>query len=164
MPNIVNNKTFQTIYDAGKVVKVVQPEGTPTTNDAQIIMNSLSVGTRHTGDVGEIKATKNITAYYSDERLKVKVGEIDDALSKVRSLTAFYYHANHVAEALGYDTSIREVGVSAQEVQLVQPEAVAPAPVDPQYLTVRYERLVPLLIEAIKELDEQVQEIRRGLK
>ena len=57
---------------------------------------------------------------------------------------------------MGYEP-IREVGVSAQQVQAVQPEVVAPAPIDDKYLTVRYERLVPLLIEAIKELDAKVK-------
>jgi hypothetical protein len=66
------------------------------------------------------------------------------------------YHANETAVALGYDASIIEVGVSAQSVQRVQPEAVAPAPVDNKYLTVRYERLVPLLIESIKALEDRL--------
>jgi hypothetical protein len=63
---------------------------------------------------------------------------------------------------LGY-AKIREVGVSAQEVQQVLPEIVAPAPIDDQYLTVRYERLTPLLIEAIKELRQEINEIKRLL-
>jgi hypothetical protein len=54
--------------------------------------------------------------------------------------------------------------VSAQQVLAVQPEAVTPAPIDSKYLTVRYERLVPLLIEAIKELDVELQSIKAQLK
>jgi hypothetical protein len=117
---------------------------------------SLGVGTAASATTGEIRATNNITAYYSDDRLKTKLGNIETALDKVRSLSGFYYEANETAQALGYEP-VREVGVSAQQVQAVQPEVVAPAPIDDKYLTVRYERLVPLLIEAIKELDAKVK-------
>ena len=85
-------------------------------------------------------------------RLKTKTGDITSALDKVCQIETLLYHANETAVKLGYDASITEVGLSAQSVLKVQPEATAPAPIDPQYLTVRYERLVPLLIEAIKEL------------
>ncbi len=104
---------------------------------------------------GEITATGNITAYYSDDRLKTRTGYIENALDKVKTLDAFYYHANDVAQALGYE-SVPEVGISAQQVFAVMPQVTAPAPIDPQYLTVRYERLVPLLIAAIQELEIRV--------
>ena len=117
--------------------------------------NSLGIGTAASTTAGEIRATNNITAYYSDDRLKTRLGSIENALDKVMSLTGFYHEANETAQALGY-TPVREVGVSAQDVQKVMPEVVAPAPIDPQYMTVRYERMVPLLIEAIKELKAEV--------
>jgi hypothetical protein len=117
--------------------------------------NSLGVGTAASNTAGEIRATNNITAYYSDDRLKTRLGTIENALDKVMSLTGFYHEANETAQSLGY-TPVREVGISAQDVQRVMPEVVAPAPIDPQYMTVRYERMVPLLIEAIKELKAEV--------
>jgi len=117
--------------------------------------NSLGIGTAASGTAGEIRATNNITAYYSDDRLKTRLGTIENALDKVMSLTGFYHEANETAQSLGY-TPVREVGISAQDVQKVMPEVVAPAPIDPQYMTVRYERMVPLLIEAIKELKFEV--------
>ena len=81
-----------------------------------------------------ITAVGNITAYYSDDRLKTRLGYISGALAKVMSLKGFYYEANETAQALGYKP-VREVGLSAQDVQAVLPEVIAPAPIDPQYLT-----------------------------
>ena len=126
-------------------------------------LNSLGVGTGSSGTAGEIRATNNITAYYSDDRLKTRLGGIDSALDKLCSLSGFFYEANAVAQGLGYDKK-REVGVSAQEVQAVLPEVVAPAPIDETYLTVRYERLAPLFIEAIKELRKEVADIKSKLE
>jgi hypothetical protein len=108
---------------------------------------------------GDLTATGNVTAYYSDDRLKTNLGKIENALEKVESLEGFYYEANETAQALGYKAE-REVGISAQSVEKIMPEVVAPAPIDEQYLTVRYERLVPLLIESIKELSAEVKELR----
>jgi hypothetical protein len=133
--------------------------GFTTGSNAQV--NSLGVGTGASGTTGEIRATNNVTAFYSDERLKTKTGNIENALDKVCQIETMLYHANEIAVALGYDASIPEVGVTAQSVQKVQPEVVVPAPIDAKYLTVRYEKLIPLLIEAIKELNAQVQELRK---
>ena len=126
---------------------------TSTSQNSQF--NSVGVGTAGSGTAGEIRATNNITAYYSDDRFKTNLGNIPDALAKVLTLNGFYYEANELAQSFGYE-KILEVGVSAQQVQAVQPEVVVPAPIDENYLTVRYERLVPLLIEAIKELNAKV--------
>jgi hypothetical protein len=118
----------------------------------------LAIGTTADPGTGAIFATGNITAYYSDDRLKTRLGDIDDALGIIDKIDAFYYEANETAKELGYE-AVREVGVSAQSVQRVLPEVVAPAPIDAEYLTVRYERLVPVLIQAIKELTARVAQL-----
>jgi hypothetical protein len=160
--NVTGNASTATVLQTARTINGVSFNGSTNitvtaaaTNVATQLL-SLGVGTAASGTTGEIRATNNITAYYSDDRLKTKLGNIEDALGKVNSLSGFYYEANEVAQALGYEVQ-REVGVSAQQVQAVQPEVVAPAPIDDRYLTVRYERLVPLLIEAIKELDAKVK-------
>ena len=124
---------------------------------------SFGVGTAASGTSGEIRATNAITSYYSDDRLKTKTGNIQNALEKVLSLEGFHYHANETAVALGYDASKQEVGLSAQQVQAVLPEVIAPAPIDPQYMTLHYERIVPLLVEAIKEQQKQIEELKAKL-
>ena len=133
------------------------------TVNGNTFISSLGVGTSTYGNVGEIRATNAITSYYSDERLKTKLGVIENALDKVDQLTGFYYEANDLAQGLGY-TQQREVGVSAQQTQVVLPEIVKTAPISDEYLTVQYERFAPLLIEAIKELRQEVNEIKRQLK
>jgi hypothetical protein len=131
---------------------------TSTSQNSQF--NSIGVGTAGSGTAGEIRATNNVTAFYSDERLKTKTGNIENALDKVCQIETMLYHANEIAVALGYDASIPEVGVTAQSVQKVQPEIVVPAPIDAKYLTVRYEKLIPLLIEAIKELNNKIKALQ----
>ena len=134
------------------------PTGGFTTNsDAQV--NSLGVGTAGSTTTGEIRATNNITAFYSDERLKNVLGEIDNALSKVKELRGVYFEENETAKSLGYNNDKRQVGVIAQEVEKVLPEVVTEAPIDEKYITVWYDKLVPLLIEAIKELSAKVEEL-----
>lgn len=150
----VSAGTGMTVSPTTGAVTVSIPQAIATTSSVQF--GSFGVGTAASGTSGEIRATNNITAYYSDDRLKTKLGNIENALGKVKTLSGFYYEANETAKALGYE-AVKEVGVSAQSVQAVMPEVVAPAPIDDKYLTVRYERLVPLLIEAIKELTAKVE-------
>jgi hypothetical protein len=120
----------------------------------------------------------NITAYYSDDRLKTKTGTITDALGKVASLEGFTYVENETARSVGYANDRQQVGVSAQAVQAVLPEAVHLAPFDydvaedgtiksksgEDYLTVDYSRIVPLLIEAIKELTNKVETLEANIR
>jgi len=123
----------------------------------------FSVGTTADPGAGAIYATGNITAYYSDDRLKTKLGVIENALDKICLLEGFYYEANETAQALGYKP-VKEVGISAQTMQKVLPEVVATAPISEKYLTIRYERLVPLLIEAIKEQKQIIDTLKSDIK
>jgi hypothetical protein len=120
----------------------------------------LSASPTFTGTLAAatITATGSITAYFSDDRLKTRKGNIQNALTKVETLNGFHYEANETAQGLGYEAK-PEVGISAQEVQAVMPEVVVPAPIDEKYLTVHYDRMIPLLIEAIKELSAKVKEL-----
>jgi hypothetical protein len=139
---------------------------------ASMKVGSFGVGTAASGTAGEIRATNNVTAYYSDARLKDFKGKIGDALYKVSQLNGYYYTENEKAEEFGFNNKELQVGVSAQEVKAILPEVIAPAPFDmdaenksksgEDYMTVRYEKLVPLLIEAIKELKAEVEALKAG--
>jgi hypothetical protein len=76
------------------------------------------------------------------------------------TLNGFYYIPNDLAISLGYENRGDRVGVSAQEVEAVLPEAVTEAGIDPEYKTVRYDRLTALLIEAIKELKIEIDSLK----
>ena len=140
-------------------IRIEIGQAVATTSDVQF--RSLDVGSiSGAGANGQIRATNDIVAHYSDERLKDIEGTIPDALEKVKSLRGFYFTENETAKELGYNNDARQVGVSAQAVQKVLPEVVKDAPIDDKYLTVQYEKLVPLLIEAIKELTEEVEKLK----
>jgi polyhydroxyalkanoate synthesis regulator phasin len=125
--------------------------------------------------VGEIVATNNITSYYSDERLKTKIADITEPLEIVGKLNGFYYIPNALARLNGITHNTQEVGLSAQDVQSVLPEIVKLAPFDlatdddgnkisksgENYLTISYERLAPVFVEAIKELKKEVAMLKQ---
>jgi hypothetical protein len=110
---------------------------------------------------GDTTSTGDVIAFASDERLKENIEPIENALDKVVNLSGFTYNFNEIGQSLGFNGNIRYVGVSAQEVQSVLPEAVKPAPASADYITVQYEKLVPLLIEAIKELKEEIEDLKK---
>lgn len=109
-----------------------------------------------TGD--SIRVAGDIVAYYSDERLKDRHGNIDHALEKVNKLSGFYYTANEIAQSYGYEANM-QVGLSAQEVEAVLPEIIKEAPIGDGFKTLNYAKVVPLLVEAIKELTKRIEEL-----
>ena len=113
---------------------------------------------------GEGQFQGNVIAYYSDERLKDVIGKIDNPISKVLNLKGVYYKENEKAKELGYDCDDVQVGVIAQDVQKVLPEAIKPAPGHEEYMTVQYEKIVPLLIEAIKEQQGTIDDLKSRLE
>ena len=110
-------------------------------------MNALGVGTANS-TAGSIYATANITAY-SDIRFKVKIQTIDNALDKVGSLRGVTYNR------IDLPGMPRHTGVIAQELKKVLPEAVEEH--EGGVLSVAYGNVIGLLIEAIKELREEVR-------
>jgi len=118
---------------------------------------------RSANSAASLSVEGDIIAFVSDERLKTNIKPIENALDKTLSLSGFTFNFNETAQSLGFDGNTPCVGVSAQEVQKVLPEAVKPAPIDENYITVQYEKLVPLLIEAVKELSNKVDSLETKL-
>ena len=161
-----------TVTNGSGSITISAPQDIATTSNPQF--GSLGIGTAASGTSGQIRATNEITAFFSDERLKENIETIEGALNKVMSLRGVTYNSNQLAESFGYANKDKQVGVLAGDVQKVLPEAVKPAPFDiirinenteisrsgENYKTVQYEKLVPLLIEAIKELNNEIKKLK----
>ena len=110
------------------------PAGSPgPTGPTNQNLSALGVNTPY-GPTGDIRATGEITAYYSDRRLKDNIKVIEDAVAKVKTLTGITYTNNELAAQFGYDTRNRIVGVFADELEAILPEAVKLAPFDTEYV------------------------------
>ena len=124
------------------------PQDIATTSNVTFNNITASAGIRAIGD---------IVAYYSsDERLKENINPIENALSKVELISGNTYDWKE-----GFDNihphKGNDVGVIAQEVEKVLPQVVIER--DNGYKAVDYEKIVPLLIEAIKELSAKIKEL-----
>ena len=118
----------------------------------------------------------DVTAYSSDERLKENIQNIPNALDKVLSLNGVTFDWKQEAFDAGFNPKVKvgDAGVLAQQVQAVLPQAVKPAPFDiaadgssisgKDYLTVQYEKLAPLFIEAIKEQQIQIELLKAEIE
>jgi hypothetical protein len=140
---------------------------------------------------GNLSTAYNVIAYASDRRLKENIAEIPNALDKIKQIRGVTFDWNDEAEVLGFtpETKYNDLGVIAQEIQAVLPQAVKPAPFDQwfpdpsgdyeqeyldqmmgtsrsgeNYLTVQLDKIVPLLIEGIKEQQNQIEELREQIE
>jgi hypothetical protein len=100
---------------------------------------------------GTLTATTNVTVS-SDIRLKSNIETIDSALDKVKAMRGVYFDRHD-------DKATRAVGVIAQEMQEVMPEVVVTDDTEDKHLSVAYGNLVGVLIEAVKELSDKVEEL-----
>ena len=178
------NTTATTVnaFGAATTIAIGAATGTLTLNNPTLTASStngqfksIGVGTAGSNTTGEIRATNAVTSYYSDERLKTDITEISGALDKVMQLRGVTFRANELAESYGYTNTKEQVGVIAQDVEKVLPQIVVPAPFDimqlqegieisrsgENYKTVHYDKLVPLLIQAIKEQQVMIEELQK---
>jgi len=136
---------------------------------------SLGIGVVPSGNDGELVVKNDIIAFYSDIRLKKDIKNIENALDKVCSLNGVTYTSNDIALSYGYPIE-NQVGLIAHEVERVLPEVVKNAPFDvdfddngniisrsgENYKTIKYEKIVPLLVEAIKELKQEIDQLKNS--
>ena len=127
--------------------------------DLKVTDGSIAVGaiTNSTTD-GRIDASNDVVAYStSDIRLKNNIKTIDKALDKVKNIQGIEF--DWIEKEKVHGNSGHDVGVIAQEIEKVLPDVVTTR--DSGYKAVKYEKIVPLLIEAIKDLSRQVDGLKR---
>lgn len=123
---------------------------TSTTTGAVKVTGGVGIG-------GALFVGGDVTAFASsDERLKDNVTPISNAIDKVNQIGGYEFDWNSNSSHSGHD-----VGVLAQEIEKVLPEIVATR--EDGYKAVRYEKIVALLIEAVKEQQLQIDELKSRL-
>lgn len=128
------------------------------------VSNSNTSGTLVvTGGVGVSGALYvggEIVAYAaSDIKLKENLSKIENSLEKLLKISGYEYHWNKIAQEMYPERTMQDVGVIAQEVKEIVPSAVVER--EDGYLAVKYEKLIPLLIEAVKALKAEIEEMKR---
>jgi hypothetical protein len=154
--SIVNSSTGVDVSNASNTKLVTERalvDRFVNTTSAQTIAGAKSF-TSNMSIQGELTVTGDITAFFtSDQRLKKNVTRIDNALSKVCQISGNTYTWNTLSGKEGED-----VGVIAQEIREILPQAVTVR--ENGYLAVSYQKIVPLLIESIKSLKEEVDSLK----
>ena len=138
------------------------------TADNDVQADSIGVGTAPSGTTGQIRATDDITAFYSsDVALKEDIVNISDPLESLKKLNGVLFNwkdswIKKQGGEDGYFVRKKDVGVIAQEVEKVLPEAVAQR--KDGIKAVKYDRLTCLLIEAVKVLSNKVEKLTKENK
>jgi hypothetical protein len=114
---------------------------------------------------GNMVSAGNVTAY-SDPRLKTNIVKIVNPFDILNAINGVTFNWNNHSKLIQSKWGSRDYGVLADEVKAVMPEIVVPSIVDEEnnetYDTVCYEKLVPVLIEAVKQLKIEI-DILKGL-
>ena len=126
----------------------------------KVANGSLAVGNiTNSSTTGRIDASNDIVAYStSDCRLKKYIKPISNALDKIDQIRGVEFDWKVTDEKMEKEVHSFEghdVGVIAQEIEAVLPEVVTTR--DSGYKAVRYDKIVPLLIQGIKELKSEVE-------
>ena len=129
-------------------------------------LDSLGVGTAASSTTGEIRATNDVTAFYSSDRsLKENIKNIENPLEKISQINGvtFDWTEDYIKQHGGEDKYFvrkNDVGVIAQEIEKVLPQVVATR--ENGIKAVKYDRIVALLIESVKELKKEIEELKSG--
>jgi hypothetical protein len=143
-----DGNTYVSAKDGAYVA--IRGGGNSSSNELQVPDDTYMLAT-----TSAFRVTGDVIAYYSsDKRLKDNLTLITDAVSKVSKLSGYSFDWNDKQDVY----KGRDYGVVAQEVEEILPELVITR--DNGYKAVKYEKLTALLIEAIKEQQQQIDELK----
>ena len=131
--------------------------GQAVATTSNVRFGSIGVGMDASGTSGRIDAANDVVAFStSDIRLKENIKPIENALDKISKISGNTYDwKSELKDVHGYDGS--DVGVIAQEIEAVLPQLVQDR--DNGYKAVKYDKIVALLIEGIKEQQTQIHSL-----
>jgi hypothetical protein len=154
-PGVVSGSSQVTLSSTTGYGTVINQNLLTTSN---VQHNSLGIGMAATGTAGRIDASGDIVAFSSSDRnFKENITPIPNALEKISKISGNTYDwKEDMKEYHGFEGN--DVGVIAQEIEEILPQLVTTR--ENGYKAVKYDKLVALLIEGIKEQQIQIQELK----
>jgi hypothetical protein len=153
----VNVSTTKMTYQpsTGRMTLAGAQTASSTTTGTFVVTGGVGIS-------GALYVGADIYSYASsDIRLKENLSKIDNSLEKLLKISGYEYHWNKIAQEMYPERTMQDVGVIAQEVKEIVPSAVVER--EDGYLAVRYDKLIPLLIEAVKALKAEIEDMKRGM-
>tara|TARA_X000001388_G_scaffold58901_1_gene44310 strand:- start:663 stop:1832 length:1170 start_codon:yes stop_codon:yes gene_type:complete len=136
-----------------------------TTTDCHVEVHGDIIAKPQGDNFGKLMAENDVIAFASDKRLKENIVEISNPLDKIQQVRGVYFDWNQKSKEEGFKAAREknEIGMIAQEVEQIIPQAIEPAPFNKEYKTIKYDRLIPLLVECIKDQQKQIDELKNKL-
>ena len=153
------------LIDSGVATGSFSVSGSYRQSGNSIISGSIAIGNIAASGVdGRLDASNDIVGYStSDIRFKENIELIDSAVEKLQKIHGYKFKWKEDPELVKFHGfKGDDVGVIAQEVQSILPEIINTK--DSGYLGVRYEKIIPLLIQAIKEQQDQIEDLKKQIK
>jgi hypothetical protein len=148
-----NDSTFRLQYTTNGFSTITTPLFV-TSNGA------LGVGVTPTNTAGRLEAANDIVAYSSsDRRWKTNIKNIDSPLEKISQINGVEF--DWIEDEPVHGNKGHDIGVIAQEIEKILPDAVQTR--ESGMKAVKYEKVIPLLIEAVKEQQKQIEELKQLL-
>jgi hypothetical protein len=129
--------------------------------DIDIQKGALALGVTPSATNGRIDASNDIVAFSSsDKNWKTNLKPIENPIEKIKQISGYTF--DWIEESKYHGNSGHDVGVIAQEIELVQPEIVQTR--ESGMKAVKYDRLIPLLIETVKEQQTQIETLKEQVE